>query len=498
MKIFTAEQIRAWDQYTIQQEPISSIDLMERAAKACSDHLLKSFPKGTVFHILCGPGNNGGDGLAIARLLFQAGQTVTVYVPEEGSASEDQRTNLARWKTIDGRTNKPDDFIRQALQEGSVIIDALFGTGNVRSIQGLYADVISHVNLSGCKVVSIDLPSGMQADEPTVDQVIVKATLTLTLGTWKLALLMPENGPFVGEVHLIPIGLHPEYAYSTVTPFQMMETEDVRSLIHPRDPFAHKGTFGTAMLLAGSKNMMGAALLAATACLRSGAGKLICRIPAGGMLAMQTGLPEAICLPDPDTDHLSVFPELGGLDAIGIGPGLGQQTQTDGVVLGALEKQTLPRVFDADALNTIARKGWQHKLGRNCAITPHIGEFHRLFPGEQNGFSRIKTAMEFSTAREVCIIIKGRYSFLSTPGGQGYFNPTGNPGMAKSGTGDVLTGIILALLAQKYSVDVACRLAVYIHGLAGDIASDELGEPAILASDLILRIGKAVKSILAK
>ncbi|MGB4771161.1 MAG: NAD(P)H-hydrate dehydratase [Chitinophagaceae bacterium] len=496
MKIFTAEQIRAWDQYTIQHEPISSIDLMERAAKACTDYILQKFPKGTSFHIICGPGNNGGDGLAMARLLFEAGQTVFVYVSEEVSASADHRTNLARWKDLHGATYQPDVFLTQALPEGCVIVDALFGTGNSRSIQGLYGEVVNHVNRSGFKVVSIDLPSGMRADEPSIDRVIVKATITLTLGCLKLALLMPENGPFIGEVHLLPIGLHPGYACATHTPFQMMETEDIRSLIRPRDPFAHKGTFGTAMLVAGSKNMMGAALLSATACLRSGTGKLICRIPAGGMLAMQTGLPEAICSPDPDPDHLTVFPELGGVDAIGIGPGLGQQPETDDVVLRALEATPVPRVFDADALNTIARKGWQEKLGRNCAITPHIGEFHRLFHAEQNGFSRISTAMEFSTAREVCIIIKGRYSFLSTPGGQGYFNPTGNPGMAKAGSGDVLTGMILALLAQKYSVDVACRMAMYLHGLAGDMARNDMGEAGMLASDLILRIGKAFGAIL--
>jgi len=296
MKIFTAEQIRAWDRYTIQHEPISSIDLMERAAKACTDHLLKKFPTGTAFHILCGPGNNGGDGLAIARLLLQAGQSVFVYVSGEGSSSNDQRTNLARWKNVDVRINKLDDFITQALHEGCVVIDALFETGNIRSIQGLYADVIDHVNRSGFPVVAIDLPSGMRADEPTIDQVIVKASLTLTLGTWKMALLMPENGPFIGEVHLLPIGLHPGFEAITTTPFKVMESKDIRSLIHPRDPFAHKGTFGTALLLAGSKNMMGAALLSATACLRSGAGKLICRVPASGMLDMQTGLPEAICL----------------------------------------------------------------------------------------------------------------------------------------------------------------------------------------------------------
>jgi ADP-dependent NAD(P)H-hydrate dehydratase / NAD(P)H-hydrate epimerase len=495
MKIFTAEQIRAWDRYTIQHEPISSIDLMERAAKACTDHILKLFPAGTAFHILCGPGNNGGDGLAIARLLFEAGQSVFVYVSEEGSTSEDHRTNLIRWKDVHGRINKPDDIVTQTLQDGCVIIDALFGTGNLRSIN-TYAEVINHVNRSGLQVVSIDLPSGMRADEPTIDQVIVKATITLTLGCWKLALLMAENGPFIGEVHLLPIGLHPGFASASHTPFQMMETEDIRSLIHPRDPFAHKGSFGTAMLLAGSRNMMGAALLSATACLRSGAGKLICRIPAGGMLAMQTGLPEAIGSPDPDPDHLTVFPELVGVDAIGIGPGLGQQPETDEVVQQALEASPVPKVFDADALNTIARKSWQHKLGRNCAITPHIGEFHRLFHAEQNGYSRIKTAIEFSTTREVCIIIKGRYSFLSTPSGQGYFNPTGNPGMAKAGSGDVLTGMILALLAQKYSVDEACRVAMYLHGFAGDLARNDMGEAGMLASDLILRIGKAFGAIL--
>lgn len=496
MKIFSAEQIRAWDQYTILHEPISSVDLMERAAKACADYLLNFNPRGTAYHILCGPGNNGGDGIAIARLLYLAGQSVTIYISEEGSSSEDNITNLNRWKNLQGLTRHYTAFVSQTLPEGAVIIDALFGTGNLRTINGIYAEVITHINRAGCKVVSIDMPSGLRADEPTAGHPVVRATLTLTLGTWKLGLLMPENGPFTGDVHLLQIGLHPGYASSTDTPFAMTDAEDLRSLIQTRNPFAHKGNFGTAMLLAGSQNMMGAAILAATACLRTGAGKLICGVPAGGMLAMQTGLPEAICLPDPDPGHLSIFPDTSRVDALGIGPGLGQDAGTDRVVLGALEDSAIPRVFDADALNTIARKGWQNKLGPNCAITPHVGEFHRLFKAEQHGFSRIKAALEFSTAREVCIIIKGRFSFLSTPGGQGYFNPTGNPGMAKAGSGDVLTGMILGLLAQKFSVDAACRLGMYLHGLAGDLARDDMGETGMLASDQILRIGKAFEAIL--
>lgn len=496
MKIFTAEQIRAWDRYTIAHEPISSIDLMERAAKACADFLLNHFPKDTAYHILCGPGNNGGDGLAIARLLFEAGQTTIVYVSDEGSSNQDRFTNLSRWKALKGQTHPLNEFGESRPQKGMVIIDALFGTGNIRPFDGLFAAVVNHVSRSDGEVVSIDLPSGMRSDEPTVGELVVKATITLTLGTWKLGLLMPENARFTGEVHVLPIGLHPGFASAAVTPFQMTTAEDLRPLIKPREAFAHKGNFGTAMLLAGSKNMMGAALLSATACLRAGAGKLVCRVPAGGMLAMQTGLPEAICLPDPNADHLSIFPDMNGVDALGIGPGLGQHADTDAVVLHTLDAQTIPKVFDADALNTIARNGWQEKLGRNCAITPHVGEFHRLFQAQQNGFSRMKTAMEFSTAREVCIIIKGRYSFLSTPGGQGYFNPTGNPGMAKAGSGDALTGIILALLAQKYSVDVACRLGMYLHGLAGDLARDDMGEEGMLASDLVLRIGKAFGAIL--
>lgn len=496
MKIFSAEQIRAWDRYTILHEPISSIDLMERAASACTDYLLNHFPQSTTYQIVCGPGNNGGDGLAIARLLSEAGQSVKVYVSEEATSSEDQFTNLNRWKKQHGLVHHFNDFTDQTFQEGSVIIDALFGIGKIRSIDGVFKNVVAHINQSNCTVVSIDLPSGLQADASSTDQPVVRANITLTLGSWKLGLLMPENGPLVGDVHLLPIGLHPGFLNIKETPFFLSEPGDLRPLVQPRKPFAHKGQFGTAMLMAGSSSMMGAALLSASACLRAGVGKLFCRVPAGGMLAMQTGLPEAICLPDPHPEHLSVFPDISKMDALGVGPGLGQAPETDRVVLDTLEKTYIPRVFDADALNIIARNGWQSKLGRDCVITPHIGEFQRLFPGAEDGFMRIKTALEFSTAREICIIIKGRYSFLSTPGGQGYFNPTGNPGMAKAGSGDALTGIILGLLAQKYSVEAACRLGMYVHGLAGDMARDDLGEAGMLASDLILRIGKAFGAIL--
>lgn len=493
MKICSATQFREWDAYTIRHEPVSSIELMERASGKCSSRLLQLFHE-TDFWILCGPGNNGGDGLAIARQLREAGKTVHVYAPIHTPVSDDHKANRERWKAIGGKTSDLSAF--QPPGSKAIIVDALFGTGQNRPPEGIYAELIRKINGSGQRVVAIDMPSGLLADSSSLGHPIVQADLTLTFQALKLAMMVPENEPYTGEVEVLDIGLHPGYLDKIDTVFHLTEKEDLTHLIRPRDKFAHKGRFGSALLMAGSRQMMGAAILSAGACLRAGVGKLYCGIPGSGLPAMQTAVPEAICIPDPNPDMLAHLPELDGMDAIGVGPGIGQAAQTAGLVKAVLDKAKMPVVWDADALNLIAREKWQGSLRKDMVLTPHVGEFSRLFGDGEDGFSRIRTAMEFSTAREVCIILKGRFSFLSTPGGQGYFNPTGNPGMAKAGSGDVLTGIILALLAQKYSIDGASRLGMYVHGLAGDMARELYGEPGILAGDIIKLIGKAFEAIL--
>ena len=473
-------------------EPVSSIDLMERASICCTEKIIHFFPDSN-FLILCGPGNNGGDGLAIARLLKEMGRDVHVFHPGKTDLSPDNLFNLSRWT---GSISNLEDFNRGLGSSKTVIVDALFGTGQNRPPDGIYKRVIEDTNNFGRPVIAIDIPSGMYSDKTSIGNAVILATYTLTFQVMKLAFLVPENGPNCGEVILLDIGLSAKYYEQTDCRFELTQKEDVRKIYKPRDKFAHKGIFGTALLFAGKTGMMGAAILASRACLRTGVGKLVCRLPRGGLDIMQVAIPEAICSPDEDPDCLTHLPPLDVYGAIGVGPGIGKDPKTALLVKNLMEASSQPLVIDADALNIIAEQKLQHLFRVDMVITPHMGEFQRLVGDVGDDFSRLKACLELSTGKQVCVILKGHYSFLSTPRGNGYFNSTGNAGMAKAGSGDVLTGMVTALIAQKYSVDEACRLGMFLHGAAGDLAKIEFGAPSYVASDMINQIGKALDSIL--
>jgi NAD(P)H-hydrate epimerase len=301
---------------------------------------------------------------------------------------------------------------------------------------------------------------------------------------------MPEYDDFVGEWVVLDIGLHKRFYEDQHFSYAVTEYNEVRNMIKPRSKFSHKGTHGTALLMAGSKGMMGAAILAAGACLRSGAGKLVCRIPGSGLDLVQGSLPEAICSADPNPDCLESLPEgLNSFQAVGVGPGLGKSAATRALMGQILEKVDVPLVLDADALNIIAEENWQERIPPGTIITPHMKEFERLFGHYDNHQLRVGAALRIASKLGVYIILKGRYTLVATPEGKGYFNTTGNPGMAKAGTGDVLTGMITGLLAQGYHPEAASRLSVYLHGMAGDLARSEYSEFGITASDLIQKIG---------
>jgi len=493
MKIFSAQQIRDWDQYTMRQEPVSSLDLMERAAKACFEAINALYP-GMGFQILCGPGNNGGDGLALARMLKESGRSVQLFHPGVENLSAENAYNLDRWLR-DG--NKVQDLSAFHPDPGNreVFVDALFGTGQDRPLQGVYREAAEKINEVNCPVVSIDLPSGLYADSSSLGNPVVNANHTLSFQVMKLALLMPENESFTGQVHLLDIGLSREYYDNTPTKNHFMLEEDIRGLLPQRQRFAHKGDFGTALLLAGRMGMMGAALMAGRACLRSGAGKLVCHVPADAVGIVHVALPEAICHPDDSKFMLENMPDLEPYQAIGIGPGIGLEEATEKLVRQVLQKATAPLVIDADALNIIAEEGWQHMFRENMVITPHPGEFRRLFGEFGNDFERMDFCRQLSEKQKICIIFKGHHSFLSTPEGDIHINSTGNPGMAKGGSGDVLTGMLTGFLAQKINWIDACRLGMFVHGRAGDLAKKRQGEHSMLASDIIENIGPALLTI---
>jgi ADP-dependent NAD(P)H-hydrate dehydratase / NAD(P)H-hydrate epimerase len=493
MKVFTAAQVRAWDAFTIDTEPISSLDLMERAARACCHWITTNFPlRGKAFYIFCGKGNNGGDGLALARLLLERHIPVIVYILEFGrKGTEDFQANLERLHAV-----TPDiHFVQTAeafppLPENAVLVDALLGSGLNRPLEGLTADLVAFLNKSRRPILALDLPSGLRADEPSKGGPVIEATHTLTLGSYKLGLLLAENAACFGEVHLLPIGLHPDYEAETYSPLQIVESAVVRPFYKPRASFAHKGTFGHALLAAGGEGKMGACVLGARACLRSGVGLLTLLVPPAGLNIVQTAVPEAMALTDISGVKASSY------KTFGIGPGLGKNLDT---LQRLLALATFPLVLDADALNLLGANAalWQW-VPPYSILTPHPVEFERLFGRCDSDFERLARALEQAAEHRCHIVLKGHRTLIACPDGSGFFNMTGNAGMATGGSGDVLTGLLTGLLAQGYPPRHAAILGVYLHGLAGDLALVDQSMESLLSSDIAEGLGAAFKHLEAE
>lgn len=496
MKIFTAEQLRAWDEYTIREEPISSEQLMERAAQRCFAWLVAQYPLQDHFTVCCGKGNNGGDGLAIARLLAHDGKTVVVHVLEFGfPGTPDFQLNLSRlhqYPQVDIRFVQQLDHLPAFLKD-TLLIDALYGSGLNRGLDGLSAAFVECINQSGCTCISIDLPSGLLADRSSIAFSVVRATHTLCLQSYKLAMLLSENDQYVGTVHLLSIGLHPGFYHHCETPCQLQLLEDVKELRPERSRNMHKGNFGHALLVCGQLGKMGAAVLAAKGALRSGVGLLSCRVPSAGTTIMQTAVPEAMCLIDKQSDRITeTADDLTLFSAIGVGPGIGTHVDSLALLEKLLVSYSHPLVLDADALNCLSLSAALiDKIPPGSILTPHPKEFARLFGESQNDFERMQKAIEKAAQHQLYIVLKGHHSLIACPDGTHFFNGSGNPGMATGGMGDVLTGIITGLLAQKMPPKQAVRLGVYLHGLAGNLAAQALSEPALIPSDLIDYLGAA-------
>ncbi|WP_291911149.1 NAD(P)H-hydrate dehydratase [Chitinophaga sp. CB10] len=498
MKIFSAAQIREADAYTIQHEPVSSLDLMERAAAACTAWMEDHFPPAHPICIICGKGNNGGDGLAIARQLLEKGYDANAWLLG-GNASADNLANQERLQQrFPGHIHPLNDIQAfPTLPPDAIIVDALFGTGLHKPIEGWLAGVIHRINDLRTRhtVVAIDMPSGLQADNSSLHTPVVQAHHTLSFETFKLAFMLPENAAFAGEVHVLPIGLHPGYLTHTPARFHLTDAAMIRTIYQPRDPFGHKGTYGHALIIAGSYGKIGAALLASRACLRAGAGLLTTHVPACGYEIIQTGEPAAMCITDQELQYSTNFHldvQQAKYNAIGIGPGLGTHQQTALALEKLLEAYPLPMVLDADALNIISVYPYLlYKIPKGSLLTPHPKEFERLFGASVNQFDRLDLLSRKSVETGLYILLKGRYSTIACPDGSIYFNPTGNPGMATGGSGDVLTGILTAMLAQGYTPKAAMILGVWLHGYAGDIAAARLSQEAMTANDLISHLGDA-------
>ncbi|MBN1950911.1 MAG: NAD(P)H-hydrate dehydratase [Bacteroidales bacterium] len=499
MKILTVDKIREADAYTIEHEPVSSIDLMERAARQLLKWITDRYSMSDPVIIFVGPGNNGGDGWALARLLCENYfRKISVYllaISEKLSPdSMVNRERLAAYPEVQFREiSSRNDF--PGIGPGDVIIDALFGSGLSRPLSGLAAELVSYINGQEHKaVVSVDIPSGLSGDGASLqhEDVIIRADYTLSFQFPKLAFMVPENDAFVGEWHILPIALHPDFIARVESPYFYVQERLISGFIHPRKKFSHKGTYGHALLIAGSYGMMGAAVLAAGAAIRSGPGLLTTHVPRLGVAILQASVPESLITIDESDLIFTEHPDLSGYSAIGIGPGINQKSNTKQGLQFLLESVGVPLIIDADGLNLLAQlDNWQEKLPENCVLTPHPKEFERLFGRFPDSFTRLEAQRTFSQEHKAVVVLKGAHTCITTPEGRVWFNSTGNPGMAKGGSGDVLTGIILGLLAQGYPISEATITGVYIHGLAGDLAAESTGLTSLLPSDLIAHIGKA-------
>lgn len=471
---------------------------MERASIAFVGWFVEEFSSEKSISIFCGTGNNGGDGLAIARLLQSVGYPIELFVVgDHKRGSEDFQLNLERWSKLEN----PITFIDSVHDlkkdfSSDIIIDGIFGSGLSRGLTGVYAELIEYLNAENSVRIAIDIASGLFADQPA-QGAIFQPDFTISFQLPKLAFLLPENAAYVGEWQVVDIGLSTDFIDSVPSDKYYIDIKYARSLLKPRQKFAHKGDFGKVLLIAGSKGKMGAAVLAARACLRAGAGLLTVRAPGVGLNVLQTSVPEAMVLTGHQTDYLTSLPDdLSDFDAIAIGPGIGQHPETLVMLSQLLTIAERPMVIDADALNLIGSKPeLLDAIPAGSILTPHPKEFQRITGNYSDSFDRLEKQQQLAVKYNLNVLVKGAHSTIIDPIGVAYFNSTGNPGMATAGSGDVLTGIVTGLLAQGYNVLEALQLGVYLHGSAGDLAASRLGQPSLMASDIIEELPRAFSSL---
>ncbi|PTN10238.1 NAD(P)H-hydrate dehydratase [Mangrovibacterium marinum] len=496
-KIFTSRQIAELDQYTMQNEPISNIDLMERASLQLANWIVQNIVNERLLYFFVGPGNNGGDALALARLMANVDYRCRVFLLDLGhSLTGAPEVNLVR---LQQQMKAEITVLATAVDfpeipDDALIVDGLFGSGLSRPLQGLPLEVVNYLNSQPAEILAIDIPSGLFGEDNAGNPLenVIRATYTLTFQFPKLCFFYSETEDLIGVWEVLPIGLHEEGIVQKQTSYFFVDTDDVAALLKVRSLFAHKGTFGHGLLVAGAYGKMGAAVLAAKGCLRSGVGLLTAHVPHSGTAVLQTAVPEAMCSIDASDLMFTEFPDLKQFSAVGVGPGIGTKSNSQRALKELLLAQPDALVLDADALNILSmHKEWLDLLPANAIVTPHPKEFERLTEATGDNYSRLQSQQAFSRKYGVIVVLKGGFTSISLPDGDIYFNTTGNPGMATAGSGDVLTGIILGLLAQHYRPKEAALLGVYLHGLAGDLAANHLGYEALLASDIVAHLGEA-------
>ena len=514
MRILSAAQMREADRRTIQEIGIPSIVLMENAGRQVVGAMEAAFDDldQRRVAVLCGRGNNGGDGFVVARTLHQHGVDVGVFLLGQVADVEgDARTNL----NVLGRLGVtvveiPDseawELHGPEITTYDLLVDAVFGTGLTKPLGGMLQTAVGDINSAELPVVAVDVPTGLAADTHELIGEAIQADVTVTLGAPKLPLVLPPGDSRAGDLVVADIGIPRQVIDNVEGPHLALLTRaELRSLIPPRPSDAHKGDFGRVLLVAGSTGKTGAAHLAGLGALRSGAGLVTIATPRSCVPTVATAAPEYMTLPLAETEDGLVGPDaLSQLlefpcDVIAVGPGLGTGGGTSVLVHGLLDQATVPLVLDADALNVVAA-GPDRLRGREesaLIITPHPGEMARLARTmtEQVQANRVETARAFASSRKLHVVLKGARTLIAAPDGSVFVNLTGNPGMATGGTGDVLTGVTAAWVAQLLDATAACKVAVHLHGLAGDLAAKAHGQVAMTATDLLAELGHAVTEI---
>lgn len=493
MRLFTVKQIRQLDQKTLDDHKMPSIELMEHAAVECVQWMQTRLDKRNPVVVVAGVGNNGGDGVAIARMLHFSGFPVKLYaVGNTGRGTPDFHTNYTVLKQ-----RFPGIVIAELpdLDEETTLVDAIFGSGLSRPVKGEIAEVIERINQAPSTVISIDIPSGMPTDpvsDPENYTAVVRANTTLTLQFPKINMLLADHGNYVGEMVILPIGISEKAIATTPSHYQYTELNDISDTIKPRPKFTHKGMNGHVLILAGSNGMAGAAGLCARAALRSGAGLVTVSAPVEVTTALQVYCPEAICRND--------LPDVTDYDCVAIGPGIGYERFGSSEIIDLIRqcrRHGIPIVIDADGLNVLAsgQDEWPEDLFKSTVITPHPKEFDRIAGECRSHGDRLKQASDLALNHETIVVLKGAYTSVHSNGSV-YFNSTGNPGMATAGSGDVLTGVLGAILAGHEATPgpELVRTAVFVHGLAGDLACKEIGG-MLIASDIIDYLPAAFRQI---
>ena len=500
MKIFSAAQVKEIDAFTIENEPIPSIDLMERASMRLAGWYVRHFLTDRKLKIFAGPGNNGGDALAMARMMADRQYRVECYLLSFGKLSDDCAINLQRLKEqalvqlVEIGEHDP----LPELRKEDVVVDGIFGSGLTRKVGGLPARVIKHINKYAGTVVAIDIPSGLFGEDNSDNDYkhVIRADYTITFQFPFLSFFFDLHTSFVGRWRVHDIKLHPGAIADTECDYRTIEGDEIASLLPCRRKFDHKGTYGHALIISGSYGMMGAALLAGESCLRSGAGLVTLHVPKFGYAIVQTGFPEAIVSLDQSDILFSEAPDLTPFSAVGIGPGLGCKPNSGKGLKMLLERARIPLLIDADGLNILSQHpDWFELLPEGSILTPHPKEFDRLAGESADSYERHLRQREFASRYKVVVVLKGAHTGIASPDGRYWFNTTGNPGMATGGSGDVLTGIITGLLAQGVPSLEAALAGVYLHGLAGDLAVEASSEEALIAGDMNLYLGEAFREL---